>query len=127
MNGKDIDFFLKRVKSYGGVIDLHRISNIKPGFVYVVFTGVSPYGHWVVLDFRGKPFFFDSLGRPATHYGLPRTKYNDKVIQSSDSDVCGLYCIYYILNGEKGLKRFGKNRIRNDSWILKWLETAVFK
>jgi len=130
MNGKDIDFFLKHVKHYGGVTDLQH--TVKPGYVYIVFTGVSPYGHWVVLDLSVTPFyFFDSLGKSPTHYGLPHMKYNRKVIQSGASDVCGLYCIYYVVNGIKGLKRFGSNRKLNDAWILKWIlkwiETALFK
>ena len=131
MNGKDIHFFLKDVRDYGGVIDNHSDNHsddhrVKPGYVYIVFTGVSPHGHWVVLDLRAKPYFFDSFGRGPSHYGLAHMTYNRKVIQSHDSVVCGIYCIYYILNGVKGLQRFGSNLKLNDTWILKWLET-VFK
>ena len=126
MNGRDIDFFLKHVRDYGGVVDLHHLSNIKPGYVYVVFTGISPHGHWVVLDLKNN-FFFDSFGKSPLSYGLPHMNYNKQIIQHSSSDVCGLYCLYFLLNGVKGLKRFSSDTKQNDRWLLKWLSSAVFK
>ena len=52
MNGRDIDFFLKNVKGYGGLKNKQDLHTAKPGYVYVVFTGISPQGHWVVLDLK---------------------------------------------------------------------------
>ena len=126
MNGRDIDFFLKNVKGYGGLKNKQDLHTAKPGYVYVVFTGISPQGHWVVLDLKNN-FFFDSSGHPPTIYGLPHMKYNKKIIQHSSSDVCGIYCLYYILKGEKGLKKFTHDTKKNDRWILKWMTSAVFK
>ena len=120
MNGLELDYLLQKVPWFGGIID-YSTNKIRLGYIYVLFTGVTPIGHWVVVDLKNN-YFFDSLGRPPAHYGLPAMKFNHRMLQHPSSDLCGVYCMYYVINGVKGLKRFTSDTKKNDTTILKWLE-----
>lgn len=69
-------------------------------------TNDQPGEHWVTFYFpRDEPCeFVDSLVRLPEHYRVGFEKLLDKPyytsmdqIQDSKSDVCGLYCIYYVI------------------------------
>ena len=58
---------------------------------------------------RGPFEFFDSLGHMAKDYGVGfekilKRKYlkNDGQLQQSTSNVCGLYCAYYVMKRHQG-------------------------
>ena len=71
----------------------------------------GPGKHLVVFYFpkRGRYKFLDSLGRRPEEYGVDfekifNKKYimNDKQLQHNTSNLCGLYCIYYIMKRSRG-------------------------
>ena len=66
----------------------------------------QPGTHWIAMYFES-PYeseFFDSYGFPPETYGMDkyilreRTYYNDKPLQGLTSDVCGDYCLFYLLH-----------------------------
>ena len=76
---------------------------LKPG-LYVVNTDISsgPGIHWVCIYVNSNQVdYFDSLGLPPDNFlnFLRRQKkkylYSTKQLQSTQSDVCGDYCILY--------------------------------
>ena len=65
--------------------------------------------HWVAFYFNayGPDDYFDSLGKLPEYYGFQhvlqrRYWMNCDQIQDSKSDVCGLYCVYYVVNRYAG-------------------------
>lgn len=76
-------------------------------------TSDQPGEHWVTFYFpRDEPCeFFDSMGNLPEYYDvgfedvLERTKYfvSTDQIQDSKSDICGLYCIYYVMYRHAGI------------------------
>lgn len=89
----------------------------------------QPGSHWVALYSNGKRSleYFDSYGLPPIHsFMFPSykvIKYNKKRLQGQ-SQVCGLYCIYYILEKarNKSIKQIVKsfdprNFCINDSYV----------
>ena len=99
--------------------------------------------HWVVLYFpeRGPYEFFDSLGNSPEYYGVGFETFLDKKylmcttqLQQSTSNVCGLYCVYYVLKRCKGntlrdiVKEFNAlNKNENDRLIVSKLKTMLTK
>ena len=84
---------------------------------YVVNTDPcgQPGKHWIAFHFperREICEFFDSLGRTPQHYHRrfenvlitngPRYVYIKDRIQALDSDVCGQYCIYFVVQRHLG-------------------------
>ena len=66
-----------------------------------------PGEHWVCLWMNSSKNwdFFDSFGQPPEKYKIILknvSKFNDKILQSDDTTVCGHYCIWYILLRAKG-------------------------
>ena len=77
------------------------------GFVANTDPSTQPGTHWVSFYFpsREKGEFFDSYGHPPEHYGF---KFYE--IQSSWSEVCGQYCIFYLYHKSRG---YSMNKIVN--------------
>ena len=86
-----------------------------------------PGKHWTVFYFPRKGNvceFFDSLGQTPEHYhnrfrqvlvaNGPKYRYVKHRLQALDSDVCGQYCIYYIVQRGSGRTMMG---ICNDFFI----------
>ena len=74
-------------------------------------TSEGPGEHWVAFYFpkRGPYEFFDSIGNSPESYHVGFEKILDKKylmyngqLQQSSSNVCGLYCAYYIIQRYKG-------------------------
>ena len=74
-------------------------------------TSQGPGKHWVAFYFpkRGPYEFFDSLGNRLEEYGVGFEKKLSKTylknfgqIQQSTSNVCGLYCAYYVMKRHQG-------------------------
>ena len=129
MNGADITLFLKDNTKFGSVLAVDLLQHVKTGKAYVINTKPSYTRgrHWVVLDMTGsKPFFFDSFGNSPSFYNLPPCEYSHKRIQDEDAESCGIYCIYYITMGRKGLAVFGKNAKKNDKYVLRWFIKKKF-
>ncbi|GFV05732.1 uncharacterized protein TNCV_2450601 [Trichonephila clavipes] len=69
--------------------------------------------HWLAMYIKDKDTleFFDSYGLPPEMYGVhifkyaeqfTNVKWNKKSIQSLTSNVCGLYCVYFLLKISRG-------------------------
>lgn len=67
----------------------------------------KPGKHWVAfyLGPHGKLEFFDSYGRPPTHFNFPlasnlldssRFEYNTLALQADTTSVCGQYCLVFL-------------------------------
>lgn len=101
-------------------------------------TRDGPGKHWVTFYFpvRGPYEFFDSLGRKPMDYDagfetiLQRQYFmNCDQLQRSNSDMCGLYCVYYVMNRSVGMsmkdivKPFQVHGLkRNDDYIETFLK-----
>ena len=122
---------------YEGVVsrDQLKIPRKRPSFL-ISNTDVSsgPGKHWVVFYFpkKGKPEFFDSLGRPPSFYGFKariRFRTNKKQLQASGSRVCGHYALFYALQRSRGipmetiLNSFGKNQDINDRRVHQYISS----
>ena len=95
------------------------------GFVANTDPITEPGTHWVSFYFpsRDKTEFFDSYGYPPEHYGFESYKietWNKYKLQSSWSEVCGQYCIFYLYHKSRGysmskiVNLFTDNRRLND-------------
>lgn len=111
---------------------------------YILNTDESglPGRYWCVFYFNDNSSeFFDSLGRPPEYYhkyfkdyllarGLPY-RYNVMNIQSPQSILCGLYCIYYCYMRCQGnslfyiTRTFVHSTLDNDSLVCKYLEKQL--
>ena len=95
------------------------------GFVANTDPSTEPGTHWVCFYFPsgGKTEFFDSYGHPPDHYGFKLhdiETWNNRKLQSSLSEVCGQYCIFYLYHKSRGysmskiVNMFTDNRRLND-------------
>jgi hypothetical protein len=97
----------------------------------------DPGRHWVAFYFKDSRNveYFDSYGRaPDNMYFLnfinrnvKHYDYSEKPLQSFHSDLCGEYCIYYLLqrsrnvSQRKFLRKFSNNRKLNDEKLVKFI------
>lgn len=75
--------------------------------------------HWIAMYMlpNGTMEFFDSLGRKPMHVSFrfetfirkhtPSYLYNSKRLQGESSNVCGQYCLYYLLHRCRGVSLHG--------------------
>ena len=103
------DTFTKKI--FGGVFaadELPKTFDTFPyGFVANTDPSTEPGTHWVAFYFpsHDKGEFFDSYGYPPEHYGLESydiETWNKYKLQSSWSNVCGQYCIFYLYHKSRG-------------------------
>jgi len=109
MNTVQINDYLKDLSCYGGAFCRNELPpiNIRPCVLIANTDPCSKPGqHWVAMIFNkdGSGEYFDSFGFPPLSEDLLNHlnrycpigwKYNNRILQSLDSDVCGLYCILY--------------------------------
>jgi hypothetical protein len=98
-------------------------------------TSNLPGSHWVAIyfDVKGDAEYFDSFGRsPISPFIDQFLKLNGKTLvfnnqrlQSSDSFVCGMYCIYFLFNRVRQLnivKQFSHiNFMQNDRLVCRFM------
>ena len=110
-------------------------------------VNTDPYtkpGHWIAIFLMSlqNGDWFDSYGKPPEFYGAVFTefinnqcnewKWNDRMLQSDWSDVCGHYCIFYLghralrYSMKKIVQLFGNNTLLNDSKVL-WFVKAHYR
>lgn len=136
MNSNEISKILRRCKitrnKFKGVFSSENMPKkstyFQTPFCFVVNTDPSwlPGAHWVAIfvDQDQKIEFFDSFGRrPMTQHlknfcGREYT-FNERIIQSLTSNVCGQYCIYFLYNrcSGKSFSRIMKCFNPNTAWI----------
>lgn len=98
-----------------------------------------PGEHWVAFYFpaRGPNEYFDSYGFPPLKFPFQKALgkyyiYNDKLIQSFSSAVCGEYCIYFCLmrvcnsNMNKALSMFSEDSESNDNYVKQYVMHIVY-
>jgi len=115
------------------------IEHYPAAFVANVDPSGQPGSHWCAFYFtkdkRGE--FFDSYGQQPKQYTqafqdfLYRNSvvwtYNAKSLQSLDSNVCGHYCLYYLLNRCRNISmkaivdRFSSNTKLNDAFVHRFI------
>ena len=124
------------------IMFLKILSNRYPcGLVVNTDPSDEPGTHWVAFYFpsKGKGEFFDSYGHPPDYYNssfknfLERHSrewsFNNRKLQSVWSDVCGQYCIFYLIHRapEKSMKKivqlFGNDTVLNDSKVAWFVKT----
>lgn len=115
MNTTQILDALQCVKQFGGVIPADKLPDKPKHKFYIINTDPSylPGKHWVAVYMCKVPEFFDSLGHAPTYYNKefenflinhgPNYVYNSQRLQNYGSDICGLYCIYYVLKRSSGI------------------------
>lgn len=99
----------------------------------------KPGTHWVAFYFADEVHgeFFDSYGMSPDFYNekfeqFVKTNsstwtFNDKKLQSLDSQVCGQYCLYYLLLRCRGItkskiiEQFSDNVKRNDRYVVAFI------
>ena len=104
-------------------------------FVANVDPSNKPGSHWVAFYFTKdqKGEFFDSYGQVPSIYSADFTKFlhnntkmwthNKKELQAMNSNVCGQYCLYFILKRCRGnsmysiVYPFSKNKRINDAFV----------
>ena len=134
-------------KTFCGVFaadELPIINTFPCGFVANTDPSTEPGTHWVPFYFpsREKGEFFDSYGYPPEHYGEPFKSYkietwNKRKIQSSCSEVCGQYCIFYLYHKSRGysmskiVSLFSSNTNLNDCnvacYVKKYFNVVIDK
>ena len=112
MNTLQLERALKRNrftnKIFCGVFAADQLPKLKTfpcGFVANTDPSTEPGMHWVAFYFpsTGKGEFFDSYGHPPEYYGFDEIEtWNTRPIQSSWSEVCGQYCIFYLYHKARG-------------------------
>ena len=114
MNTQEIDEILMNDKEtaphFRGTFSWDTVPDLDEGDSCVVNTHCQELRgeHWIVyLYMDGKLQFFDSYGEhPSRYPGLPQKvdEFNDRQIQNIDSQVCGHYCVLFLLNRYRGFE-----------------------
>lgn len=123
MDGRQIDKILSQdvitAPTFQGVFAADMIPPLKEKSAIVVNQDDSsqPGSHWIAIyvDKDNNLEFFDSYGQSPFLYGkfirdyvstYKNISWNSVVFQSMTSNVCGLYCIYFILKRCQGKSMF---------------------
>ena len=112
--------------------EIPRTANFPFGIVMNTDPKTSEGTHWLALYYQSKNTIelFDSYGHSPEYFGLKASAYNNKRLQSKTSDVCGQYCLYYLLNKCRGVsmnsivKPFSDNYAENDSFVNDFVSKA---
>lgn len=130
-----------RVEVYAADMLPGRLNNFPAGLIVNTDTHDKSGKHWIALYFRDEvnAEFFDSYGHSVDYYNSYFDYYlhkhaenvtvNEKRIQGDATDVCGLYCLFYLrkrLNNvamRDILKPFSKtNFMLNDSFVYNYMK-----
>lgn len=132
-------------KVFGGVYTSDKlprlVNNYPKAYVVNVDPSTRPGSHWVAFYFASSENgeFFDSLGQRSESYtssfvlfldrNCSQWTYNNRTLQSPFSNVCGKYCIYYLIYRCRRLEmsvithKFRKNLINNDYLVAEFVRT----
>lgn len=140
MDGQQLKNIISRDRClqerFRGIFARDRVPKcLIPGFFIWnndLYTGTGEHWLAVFVSDAYKVEFFDSFGQPYQFYGwniLGDVKYNKKSLQSPDSDVCGMYCIYFLyfrcrgLSMERIVADFSSNARHNDEYVRQFMNT----
>lgn len=105
-------------KTVDDVLAIDQLPNIVPSkpIGYIVnISRINEVGmHWVAMYFENNSGeFFDSFGNPPETYGstfvnflvknCSHYNFNRKQLQDFSSDICGAYCIFYLICKSRGV------------------------
>lgn len=115
MDGLQLFYILSQEKItspfFQGVYSRDTLPVLQENTCVIVNTDDSsqPGTHWLALFVNDKREleFYDSYGKPPEFYNVNTTSYSDvqwnsKMFQSPTSNVCGQYCIYFLLKRCQG-------------------------
>lgn len=147
LSGRDLTDLLQNQREFIGVCASDQICNLKLHqfpcyFIINIAESSISNGHWIAIRIsKSHVEIFDSLGcNPANWGHYPRTllsflqcySYSHKfelspVLQSSQSNMCGLYCVFFIVyrcnfSFSCLLDKFTQNLNKNDKILLHLLQ-----
>ena len=111
MNTGMVNQLMAMVPGFRGTFPCDLLPETEPNMSFIANTETSVESgeHWVAVYITDKTFyFFDSFGRSIQQFSNPFKKYmnnasrdfhvvtSSKNLQHIFSDVCGLWCIYYL-------------------------------
>ena len=110
----------------------NEINTFPTGYIVNTDSSNKPGRHWLAfyLKSRDDVELFDSYGHPPEYFSLTANTFNKKRIQSSTSNVCGQYCLYYLLHRCRGVSmasivnQFGDNYHENDNYVYDYISNA---
>ena len=102
------------------------------GMIVNTDTRDKPGTHWLAIYLeKGVGEFFDSCGRAPDYYSFDfNFKFNDKRLQSSTSNVCGQYCLYYLMQRCRNVpmqdivNSFSDNYAVNDDFVAEIIQNV---
>ena len=144
MDSLTLEKQLHDVQNFVGVFPFDLLPKKPSGdFSLIVNTDNStqPGDHWLVLSRKdSKMYFIDSFGRNyndltfdidfvksmRNFIGDEQVRYNQRWLQRLTSNVCGVYCIYFVRELTKHslsycLSAFNENLRKNDQYVLNYL------
>ena len=117
------------------------IASYPATFVCNTHSSDKPGQHWICMFFTndGREEYFDSYGLPPRQrefvYFLQSNcatwNFNDKTFQSPLSNVCGQYCVVYLLHRCRGItakttvNSFGKDLVNNDCRVFDFVNSCM--
>ena len=132
MNTQELQKLLQRhLPIHTGVFAADQLPKIYPkpaAFVFNNQPSTHKGEHWIAVyvNLNGHVEYFDSYGLPPPNtfknffVHTKKWTFNDKVLQSPFSDVCGEHCISFLIHRYNGVsmknyvKRFNHDLINND-------------
>lgn len=152
MEGRDLQILLQMIPHHGMKTQVLSANHITGKINYydkplIVISNTEPSWlpgkHWTCfyIPTSGTPEFFDSFGHSPEHYAvnfqtflfqnstMKQFYYNSRQLQRVGSNICGLYCILYVIGKIKGqsfpsfVKQFEENKFQsNDKLCLLKIE-----
>ena len=137
----------KGVYSSDNLPILNKRQKYPAAFIVNTHENNKPGEHWVAFFFKsykGIPEYFDSYGFPPYKKGFIRFLlnqqrrdlkyyYNNKIVQSLFSDLCGQHTIYYVFQRSNGrtfqsiLQDFTDDTFLNDLFVKRFVERMYMK
>jgi len=114
---------------------LPTITKLPVAFVCNIHNSDKPGQHWIsiYMSDEGRGEYFDSYGRPPNQTFLRNNcrewTFNDRRLQSPLSNVCGQYCVVYLLYRCRGVpmatfvKSFNTDLVSNDCRVYDLVKT----
>lgn len=146
MNTYQISECLASISSFAGVFALDQLINFKFKYSCTIIVNLDesykPGSHWVAiaLSHQSKSYYFDSYGLAPfkkeliqfllKHVGNNWT-WNRQWLQSVTSDVCGIYCVVFVVNVHKDvpmyifLSNFDNRLELNDCKIRSFFKNSI--
>ena len=148
MNTQQIEQILKKdsqtKKIFKKVCALDQLKTPSYPSAYVINSDPKnrPGEHWVAVYFDrcGRGEYFDSYGLPPDllglntymdNYSVKEWIYNRKPLQALFSNVCGHYCVYFILFRCRGvplhviISSFTSNLTENDRYVSQFIQLMM--